>query len=156
MGSEAGELREIPGPRTREWCERNADVSVKTTDPWKIVFKNAEGVYLHDVDGNKYMDFGSPGTNFAGYGSVLERHFLPKITVTFYVGMPMFATTDWGACETILAKEKIRDATPLSGKGRVFGGRAGGAVVETAVKALRDKFAPQGREYFLAFFGEFH
>ncbi len=155
MGAEAGELREIPGSKTRAWLGRAEDVSVKTTVSSRLVFIAGEGAYLYDADENQYLDCGSPGTNFMGYGEVLEREFLPELERVFLGGgLVRFATADWFAAETIAAKEKILDAVPLSGKGLILGARSGGAAIESSLKVMRK--ARSGKERPLVFWGAFH
>lgn len=154
MAEKAGAWRLVPGPKTREWLERYNAVSAKTTVSSSLVFERGEGVYLYDPDGNEYIDCGSPGTNFLGYGTLLRETFLPTIQGVFDTGLPRFATTDWISPYTTRAKELIRDAVPLSGPSRVMGTRAGGLAIEAAIKALR-KARPE-KKYFMSFWGAFH
>ncbi|MBI5756455.1 MAG: aminotransferase class III-fold pyridoxal phosphate-dependent enzyme, partial [Nitrospirae bacterium] len=49
-----------PGPEATEWVSRDESViSQSYTRAYPLVVEKGEGVYIEDVDGNRYLDFTS-------------------------------------------------------------------------------------------------
>jgi len=53
-------ITELPGPRARRILERDQKfVSQSYTRVYPLVVKKARGVWVEDVDGNRFLDFNS-------------------------------------------------------------------------------------------------
>ena len=65
--------------KTQEYIEKGEKYLLKTYNRYPVVLDRGEGVYLFDVDGKKYLDFGAGIAVFAlGYGTVLSSSFYQK------------------------------------------------------------------------------
>ena len=116
--------------KMNEYIDRAEQVILHTYNRFPVVMEKGEGVYLYDVTGKKYLDFGSGigvfalGYNHPGYNEALKDQ-IDKIihTSNLYYNVP-----------AIEAAEKIVKATGMS---RVFFTNSGTEAVEGAIKAAR-------------------
>ena len=98
--------------------------------PLDIVIKKAEGVWVEDVAGNKYMDF------LAAYSAVNQGHCHPRL---------LKALRRQAAKVTLTSRAFRNDQLPhfcqeiceLTGYSRVLPMNSGAEAVETAIKAAR-------------------
>ncbi|MDQ3086382.1 MAG: 4-aminobutyrate--2-oxoglutarate transaminase [Actinomycetota bacterium] len=146
------ELRtEIPGPRAREFLEREAravarPVAVHTP----VVAAEARGSTITDVDGNTFIDF------VGGVGVMNVGHGHPRVVQAIHEQVDRFLHTDF----TVVAyelyvelAERLGALVPLSGETRSAFFNAGAEAVENAVKLAR---LYTGRQAVIAFDGAFH
>ncbi|MBA2425354.1 MAG: 4-aminobutyrate--2-oxoglutarate transaminase [Actinobacteria bacterium] len=146
------ELRtEIPGPRAREFLEREAravarPVAVHTP----VVAAEAHGSTITDVDGNTFIDF------VGGVGVMNVGHGHPRVVQAIHEQVDRFLHTDF----TVVAyelyvelAERLGALVPLSGETRSAFFNAGAEAVENAVKLAR---LYTGRQAVIAFDGAFH
>ena len=113
----------------KNYIEEAEKALLHTYNRYQIVLDRGEGVYLYDIDGNKYLDFVSGiavfalGYNYKDYNDALKEQ-IDKIlhTSNYYYNVP-----------AIEAAKKIKKA---SGMDRVFFTNSG-AAVEGALKAAR-------------------
>ena len=49
----------------QEYMQRGENVLLKTYNRFPVVFESGEGVYLKDMEGKKYLDFGAGIAVFA-------------------------------------------------------------------------------------------
>jgi len=98
--------------------------------PLDVVISKAEGVWVEDVDGNRYMDF------LAAYSAVNQGHCHPRIIAALKdqcdkvtLTSRAFRNDQW----PLLAKE----ATELFGYEMILPMNTGAEAVETALKAIR-------------------
>ena len=110
-----------------ELAEQNV---LHTYNRFPVVLKKGEGVYLEDVDGKKYLDFGAGIAVFAlGYGNKAYNDALKsqidKIihTSNLYYNVPLAE-----AAEKLVQK---------SGMSKVFFTNSGTEAIEGAIKAAR-------------------
>ena len=109
---------------------RAENVLLHTYNRFPVVFDRADGVYIYDTDGKKYLDFASGigvfalGYNHPGYNEAIKAQ-LDKIihTSNLYYNVP-----------TIEAAQKLVYA---SGMDKVFFTNSGTEAVEGAIKAAR-------------------
>ena len=114
----------------KNYIEEAEKVLLHTYNRYQIVLDRGEGVYLYDIDGNKYLDFVSGiavfalGYNYKDYNDALKEQ-IDKIlhTSNYYYNVP-----------AIEAAKKIKKA---SGMDRVFFTNSGAEAVEGALKAAR-------------------
>ncbi len=98
--------------------------------PLDIVIKKAEGIWVEDVEGNKYMDF------LAAYSAVNQGHCHPRL---------LKALRRQAAKVTLTSRAFRNDQLPhfckevaeLTGYPKVLPMNSGAEAVETAIKAAR-------------------
>ena len=98
--------------------------------PLAVVLERGEGVYLWDVDGNKYLDMVS------AYSAVSHGHSHPKLIKTLKEQSEKLAITSRAFYTEPFAKflEKLSN---VSGFERILTMNTGAEAVETAIKAAR-------------------
>jgi ornithine--oxo-acid transaminase len=98
--------------------------------PLDVVITKAEGVWVTDVDGNRYMDF------LAAYSAVNQGHCHPKIYAAFVEQAKNVTLTSraFRNDKLSLLYKKLHDMT---GYDMVLPMNSGAEAVETAIKAAR-------------------
>lgn len=138
--------------KTQEYINKGEQYLLKTYNRYPVVLDRGEGVYLYDVDGRKYLDFGAGIAVFAlGYGNQKYNYALKgqidKIlhTSNLFYNVP-----------AVDAAEKI---VKTSGMDKVFFTNSGAEAIEGALKVAR-KYAylkDPSKEYeFIAMHHSFH
>ena len=138
--------------KTQEYINKGEQYRLKTYNRYPVVLDRGEGVYLYDVDGRKYLDFGAGIAVFAlGYGNQKYNDALKgqidKIlhTSNLFYNVP-----------AVDAAEKI---VKTSGMDKVCFTNSGAEAIEGALKVAR-KYAylkDQSKEYeFIAMHHSFH
>ncbi len=122
--------------------------------PLDVVVARAQGVWVWDVDGNKYMDF------LAAYSAVNQGHCHPKIVAALSEQSAKVTLTSRAFRNDQLAPF-YRDLAELTGYARVLPMNTGAEAVETAIKAARKwaykvKGVPDGKAEILVFENNFH
>lgn len=115
---------------SKEYIERAENAVLHTYNRFPVVFDKGEGVYLYDLEGKKYLDFGAGIAVFSlGYGNPKYNEALKNQidkllhTSNLYYNVPMTE-----------AAEKLLKASGLS---RVFFTNSGTEAIEGAIKAAR-------------------
>lgn len=110
-----------------------------------IYFEKAEGPYLFDVDGNRYLDF------CLSFGPHLLGHSHPKIVKV--IQEQAARATSFGACHPleVALSEKVLEFYPFLDKVRLV--NSGTEAVMTAVRAAR---GATGRSKIIVFDGCYH
>jgi ornithine--oxo-acid transaminase len=122
--------------------------------PLDVVIERAEGVWVWDVEGKRYMDF------LAAYSAVNQGHCHPRLVKTLVEQ----------ACRVTLTSRAFRndqlgllckELAELTGYARMLPMNTGAEAVETAIKAARKwayttKFIPDGQAEIIVFGGNFH
>ena len=122
--------------------------------PLDVVISRADGVWVWDVDGTKYMDF------LAAYSAVNQGHCHPRLVKRLVEQ----------ACRVALTSRAFRndqlgpfcqELAELTGFARVLPMNTGAEAVETALKAARKwrykvKGIADGQAEILVFNGNFH
>jgi 4-aminobutyrate aminotransferase / (S)-3-amino-2-methylpropionate transaminase / 5-aminovalerate transaminase len=146
------ELRtEIPGPRSREILEREANAVARPLIVHApVVAAEARGSTITDVDGNTLIDF------VGGVGVANVGHNHPRVVEAIHEQADRFLHTDF----TVIAyelyvevAERLCALAPISGPTRAAFFNAGTEAVENAVKLAR---LHTGRTAVIAFEGAFH
>ena len=115
---------------SKKYMELAENSILHTYNRFPVVLEKGEGVYLYDLDGKKYLDFGAGIAVFAlGYGNEEYNEAL-KIqidklihTSNLYYNMPM--------------AEAAHKLLKASGMSRVFFTNSGTEAIEGAIKAAR-------------------
>lgn len=114
----------------KEYIDEAESALLHTYNRYQVVFDKADGVYLEDIEGNKYLDFVSGigvfalGYNNKEYNDALKAQ-IDKIihTSNYYYNVP-----------AIEAAKKMKE---MSGMDRVFFTNSGAEAIEGAIKTAR-------------------
>ncbi len=122
--------------------------------PLDVVIRKAEGVWVWDVEGNRYLDF------LAAYSAVNQGHCHPRIRKVMLEQASRVTLTS-RAFRSDQLGPLYREVCALSGYDRMLPMNSGAEAVETAIKAARKwgykvKGIPEGRAEILVFRGNFH
>ena len=139
---------------TQEFIELENRYGAHNYHPLDIIVSRAEGVWVYDVEGNRYMDC------LSAYSAVNQGHCHPKILSTFI---------DQAKNVTLTSRAFRNDKLPLfceklaqlSGMEMVLPMNSGAEAVETAVKAARKwgykiKGIPDGQAEIIVCDNNFH
>lgn len=116
--------------QTKEYIEKAEKYLIHTYNRYQIVLEKGDGVYLYDVDGNKYLDFTSGiavfalGYNNKKFNDALKGQIDKLIHTSNYFYSPSLPE----------AAEKVVNATGLD---RVFFTNSGTEAIEGAIKLAR-------------------
>ena len=102
----------------------------KNYSPLPIVLQKGEGVYLWDVDGNKYLDM------MSAYSAVSHGHSHPELVKVLVDQAEKLAISS-RAFYTEPFGEYIEKLSQLSGFESILPMNTGAEAVETAIKAAR-------------------
>ncbi|MDE7210978.1 MAG: aspartate aminotransferase family protein [Lachnospiraceae bacterium] len=115
---------------SKQWITAADEVLMHTYGRYPVVLERGEGVYLYDLDGKKYLDFGAGIAVFAlgyknqEYNDALKAQIDKLLhTSNYFYNVPAAA-----ACEKI---------TQMTGLDRVFLTNSGTEAVEGAIKLAR-------------------
>jgi len=122
--------------------------------PLDVVVAKAEGVWVWDIEGNRYLDF------LAAYSAVNQGHCHPVIAKALQEQSTTVALTSRAFRNDQLGPF-YQDICELSGFSRVLPMNTGAEAVETAIKAARKwaytiKKVPDDRAEILVFNENFH
>jgi 4-aminobutyrate aminotransferase len=141
----------LPGPRAKKLIKLDKTyVSPSYTRVYPLVTEKADGLWVHDVDGNVFLDFTS------GIAVNATGHCHPQVVKAIQdqaEKLLHMSGTDFYYKPQIILAEKLTSLAPGKGKKRVYFGNSGAEAVEAAFKLARWHTK---RELNLAFFGSFH
>jgi 4-aminobutyrate aminotransferase len=142
------------GSKAKYWIEEHAKyVATTTHDPeiLPLVIERGEGVWIYDVDGNKYLDFTSSISvcNF-GYPTHPE---IKKAIIEQLDRIAHAAGTDFYNPYQVMLAKKLASISPGDFPKKVFFSNSGTEANEAAVKLVRQA---TGRKFIIAFYGGFH
>lgn len=98
--------------------------------PLDLVIKKADGIWVHDVEGNKYLDF------LASYSAVNQGHCHPRLLKVFRKQAAKCTLTSRAFRNDQLPFFN-KEMTELTGYEKVLPMNSGAEAVETAIKAAR-------------------
>jgi ornithine--oxo-acid transaminase len=122
--------------------------------PLDVVIQRAEGVWVWDVDGKKYLDF------LAAYSAVNQGHAHPRLRRAL-VEQAGRVTLTSRAFRNDQLGAFYREVCELTGYEKMLPMNTGAEAVETAIKTTRKwgykvKGVPEGEAEILVFTGNFH
>ncbi len=122
--------------------------------PLDVVVARAEGVWVWDVEGNRYLDF------LAAYSAVNQGHCHPKV-VAALTEQARRVTLTSRAFRNDQLGPFYKELCELAGYAKALPMNSGAEAVETAIKAARKwaytvKGVPDGQAEILAFENNFH
>lgn len=142
---------ELPGPEARKVLEKDQKfVSQSYTRVYPFVIKRGRGVWVEDVDSNRFLDFTS------GIAVLNTGHCHPEIVKAIQQQAEKFihmsGTDFYYEVQSTLA-QRLSEITPGPKEKRVFFGNSGAEAIEAALKLARYHTK---RPRILAFLGAFH
>jgi 4-aminobutyrate aminotransferase len=141
----------LPGPEGKELIQIDQTfVSPSYTRVYPLVVKKAKGVWVHDVDGNVFLDF------TAGIAVCATGHCHPEVVQAIRDQADRLlhmSGTDFYYKPQIVLAQKLASLVPGDGVKRTYFGNSGAEAVEAAFKLARYHTR---RELNIAFFGAFH
>src|SRR5437764_10012095 len=122
--------------------------------PLDVVVERAEGVWIYDVEGRRYLDF------LAAYSAVNQGHCHPEILKALVTQAHRVTLTS-RAFRSDQLGSFYRQVCELSGFQRFLPMNTGAEAVETALKAARkwaykEKGVAEGKAEIIAFSNNFH
>ena len=141
----------LPGPRAKKLVKLDQTyVSPSYTRVYPLVVDRAQGLWVHDVDDNIFLDF------TAGIAVNATGHCHPEVVKAIQnqaKRLLHMSGTDFYYTPQIILAEKLASLLPGRGAKRVYFGNSGAEAVEAAFKLARWHTK---RELNIAFFGAFH
>lgn len=141
----------LPGPRARALIGVDRDhVSPSYTRVYPLVAEKGAGLWIHDADGNIFLDFTS------GIAVCATGHCHPRVVSAIKEQADRLlhmSGTDFYYTQQIDLATKLAQLAPGGGNKRVYFGNSGAEAVEAAFKLARWYTR---RELNIAFFGAFH
>ncbi len=139
---------------TQEFIELENSFGAHNYHPLDVVIERAEGVWVYDVDGKRYLDC------LASYSAVNQGHCHPRILETLIEQAHKLTLTS-RAFRNDQLPLLCRDLHELTGFDRVLPMNSGAEAVETAVKAARKwgykiKGIPDGEAEIIVCANNFH
>ncbi|MEM9555745.1 MAG: ornithine--oxo-acid transaminase [Acidobacteriota bacterium] len=139
---------------TNEYISLEDAYGAHNYHPLDVVIERGEGVWVWDVDGNKYLDM------LAAYSAVNQGHCHPRLIETIEEQIPKLTLTSRAFRNDRLGPF-YQFITKLTGFEKFLPMNTGAEAVETAIKAVR-KWAytkqgvPDGEAEILVFDNNFH
>ena len=137
-----------------DFIQLENDYGADNYHPLDVVVQRGEGVWVWDVEGNKYLDF------LAAYSAVNQGHSHPKIRQAL-IEQSARVTLTSRAFRNDQLGPFYKEVHELTGYGRMLPMNTGAEAVETAIKAARKwgykvKGVADGKAEILVFTGNFH
>ena len=137
-----------------KYIEKEALHGAKNYSPLPVVLKKGEGVYLWDVNDNKYLDM------MSAYSAVSHGHSHPKIVNSLIEQSSKLAIASRAFYTEPLA-DYIEKLSNLTGFSSILPMNTGAEAVETAIKAVRrwgyfTKGIPENEAEIIVADGNFH
>jgi 4-aminobutyrate aminotransferase len=144
-------ITDLPGPEAKEVLKKDKKfVSQSYTRVYPLVVKKAKGVWVEDVDSNRFLDFTS------GIAVCNTGHCHPRVVAAIHRQaeqlIHMSGSDFYYDAQSSLAA-KLSEITPGPKEKRVFFGNSGAEAIEAALKLARYHTK---RPRILAFLGAFH
>lgn len=139
---------------TKHYIDQAEKYSAHNYHPLPVVISRAEGIWLYDVSGKKYMDM------LSAYSAVNQGHRHPKIIMAMKVQCDKLTLTS-RAFHNDMMGNFLEKLTGLFGYDKALPMNTGAEAVETAIKAARrwgynKKKISDGKAKIIACSGNFH
>ncbi len=140
--------------QTLDYIDLENDYGAHNYHPLDVIIDRAEGVWVWDIDGKKYLDC------LAAYSAVNQGHCHPKILKAF-VEQAKKVTLTSRAFRNDQLPLLLKDLHDLTGMDMALPMNSGAEAVETALKAARKwgykvKGIPEGKAEIIACRNNFH
>ena len=139
---------------SKDLIDQEAKFGAHNYHPLDVVLSKGEGVFVWDVDGQRFMDF------LAAYSAVNQGHNHPKIVEAMAAQSTTLALTS-RAFRNDKFPPLLEKLSHLTGFEKSLLMNSGAEAVETAIKAARKwgydrKGIPEGKAEIIVFDGNFH
>jgi ornithine--oxo-acid transaminase len=139
---------------TNQYIELENEYGARNYKPLDVVLRRGEGVWVWDVDGNRYLDC------LSAYSAVNQGHCHPVIRETMIEQLHRLTLTSRAFRNDQLGPF-YRELCELTGSSRALPMNSGAEAVETAIKAVRKwgytvRGVPAGRAEIIACENNFH
>jgi len=142
---------ELPGPLARDVIDRDKRVvSPALGRVYPLVVKRASGMYVEDIDGNRFLDLN------AGIAVAATGHCHPDVVGAIEAQARSYlhyCSSDFHVPVYTEVCERLAEMSPMSDQVKVYLGNSGTEAVEAALKLAR---YATGRPNVIAFHGSFH
>ena len=140
--------------KTQEYIAIEEQYGAQNYDPLDVVIERAEGVWMVDVEGKKYLDF------LSAYSAVNQGHCHPRLVKALVEQASKVALTSRAFRNAQLPMLE-KELCELSGYQMMLPMNSGTEAVETALKAARKwgytvKRVDHGQAEIIACAGNFH
>jgi ornithine--oxo-acid transaminase len=115
---------------TKELVQLENQYGAHNYHPLDVVITKGEGVWVYDVDGNKYLDF------LSAYSAVNQGHCHPRLVKVMQEQASQLTLTS-RAFRNDQLPLLVKELSELTGFDRVLPMNSGAEAVETAIKAAR-------------------
>jgi ornithine--oxo-acid transaminase len=141
-------------PKSADYVALEERYGAHNYHPLDVVIARGEGVWVWDVEGNRYLDF------LAAYSAVNQGHCHPRIVKALVEQSCRVALTSRAFRNDQLGPF-YRELCELAGYDKALPMNTGAEAVETAIKAARKwgytvKGIPEGQAEILVFHNNFH
>lgn len=148
----APELRTaLPGPNAQRIIAADQrDISPSYTRSYPLVARKGAGMYIEDVDGNRFLDF------TAGIAVCSTGHCHPDVVAAIQrqaAELIHMSGTDFYYEQMVRVADLISSTAPMPGPHKFFYGNSGAEAIEAALKLARYHTR---RPYFVGFYDGFH
>jgi ornithine--oxo-acid transaminase len=145
---------EATNAKSTEFIRLEDEYGAHNYHPLDVVVHRADGVWVWDVEGNKYLDF------LAAYSAVNQGHAHPRIRKAMLEQAERVTLTSRAFRNDQLGR-LYKQVAEMTGYQRMLPMNTGAEAVETAIKAARKwgyniKGVPEGKAEILVFTGNFH
>ncbi|MGH9486654.1 MAG: acetyl ornithine aminotransferase family protein [Terriglobales bacterium] len=141
----------LPGPNARRIVAADEkDISPSYTRTYPLVARKGEGMYIEDVDGNRFLDF------TAGIAVCSTGHCHPAVVAAIQkqaAELIHMSGTDFYYEQMVRVAEMISATAPMPGPHKFFYSNSGAEAIEAALKLARYHTR---RPYFIGFYQGFH
>ncbi|MBI1957096.1 MAG: aminotransferase class III-fold pyridoxal phosphate-dependent enzyme [Candidatus Niyogibacteria bacterium] len=139
----------------KEWIRRHDRVTATTTIHSSFIPARGEGVELHDIRGNSYIDFTSfVGVCNLGYGSAVYPILDAMVEHFKKTGLAHVMNHDYRNIWATELRERLVKLTPGNHEKKVMDVTSGACAIETAIKLAYD--TRPDRLHLLACWNGFH
>ncbi len=141
-------------PSTRDYLDEAERYSAHNYHPLPVVLERGEGVWVWDIEGNRYLDM------LSAYSAVNQGHRHPAVVAAAQAQMQRLTLTS-RAFHNDQMGPFLRELCEASGYGVALPMNTGAEAVETAIKmvrkwAYRERGIPDGRAEIIVCEGNFH
>jgi len=145
---------EVTNAKSTDFIRLEEQYGAHNYHPLDVVIQRADGVWVWDVEGNKYLDF------LAAYSAVNQGHAHPRIRQAMIEQAERVTLTSRAFRNDQLGR-LYQQITEMTGYQRMLPMNTGAEAVETAIKAARKwgyriKGVPEDKAEILVFTGNFH
>ncbi|ARM76993.1 aspartate aminotransferase family protein [Acidianus manzaensis] len=126
--------------------------TTRDSDLFPLVIDHGEGVWIYDIDGNRFLDFTSGiGVNNLGWPSHPE---VIKIGIEQMQKLAHAASNDFYNIQQLELAKKLVSLSPGNFEKKVFFSNSGTEAIEASIKLV--KSVEEKRKYLISFIGGFH